>query len=112
MCAGLVRWRASGGGGAWTSAEAAAQHIDHGWLTDAGRELESNARCVVVVEKDGVFQRLVEDRFFSRAHRDPREDHTTGCSTRRSIRGGGRGKASAAMVGRPNGHRTGTRASS
>lgn len=40
--------------------------IDHDWLTDPGREVRSDARCVVVVEKDGVFRRLVEDRFYER----------------------------------------------
>ena len=40
--------------------------INHDWLTDATREVQSDARCVVVVEKDGIFRRLVEDRFFER----------------------------------------------
>ena len=48
------------------SAAESTQMIDHDWLTDPGREVRSDARCVVVVEKDGVFRRLVEDRFYER----------------------------------------------
>ena len=40
--------------------------IQHDWMSDGAREVESDARCVVVVEKDGIFRRLVEDRFFER----------------------------------------------
>ena len=52
----------------WTSARGTARHVDHGWLTDGARQLRSGARCVVVVEKEGVFQRLVEDNFYDDAY--------------------------------------------
>lgn len=39
--------------------------ITSDWLTRP-LELKSDARYVVVVEKDGVFNRLVEDRFYDR----------------------------------------------
>jgi len=39
--------------------------IGHEWLTER-KVVRSDARCVVVVEKDGVFRRLVEDRFYER----------------------------------------------
>ena len=52
--------------GPWTSAFETTQMIQHDWMSDGAREVESDARCVVVVEKDGIFRRLVEDRFFER----------------------------------------------
>ncbi|KAK7254353.1 ATP-hydrolyzing type II DNA topoisomerase [Aureococcus anophagefferens] len=58
-CAGRLR-------GPWTSAFETTQMIQHDWMSDGAREVESDARCVVVVEKDGIFRRLVEDRFFER----------------------------------------------
>eukprot|EP00629_Pelagomonadales_sp_RCC1024_P011780 CAMPEP_0119270274 /NCGR_PEP_ID=MMETSP1329-20130426/7342_1 /TAXON_ID=114041 /ORGANISM="Genus nov. species nov., Strain RCC1024" /LENGTH=395 /DNA_ID=CAMNT_0007270291 /DNA_START=193 /DNA_END=1377 /DNA_ORIENTATION=+ len=62
--AGLVKWR-SKEDSTWTDPGDKVQPVDHGWLTDAGREVVSDgARCVLVVEKDGVFQRLVQDKFF------------------------------------------------
>lgn len=67
MVAGLVEWRCSGKR-EWTSCVGAARHIDHGWLTDNNRQLRSEARCVIVVEKEGVFQRLVEDNFYDDAY--------------------------------------------
>lgn len=39
--------------------------ITSDWLTRP-LELKSDARYVVVVEKDGVFNRLVEDKFYDR----------------------------------------------
>lgn len=44
--------------------------ITSDWLTRP-LELKSDARYVVVVEKDGVFNRLVEDGFFDRRGDDP-----------------------------------------
>ena len=67
MVAGLVSWRGAGQRD-WTSARGTARHVDHGWLTDGARQLRSEARCVVVVEKEGVFQRLVEDNFYDDAY--------------------------------------------
>jgi DNA topoisomerase VI subunit A len=89
-CAGRLRWRTAGRAaasarrgrrfrrnrgskkfraarrGPWTSAFETTQMIQHDWMSDGAREVESDARCVVVVEKDGIFRRLVEDRFFER----------------------------------------------
>ena len=67
MVAGLVSWRGAGKR-EWTSARGTARHVDHGWLTDGARQLRSEARCVIVVEKEGVFQRLVEDNFYDDAY--------------------------------------------
>ncbi len=38
------------------------QHMHH----EAQFEIQSDARCIVVVEKEGVYTRLSEDRFFDR----------------------------------------------
>ena len=61
---GRLRIRKSGGR-TWTDLSEGAQMITHDWLTE-DRSLRSDARCVVVVEKEGVFQRLVEDGFDKR----------------------------------------------
>ncbi|KAJ1452878.1 Spo11/DNA topoisomerase VI subunit A [Pelagophyceae sp. CCMP2097] len=62
--AGCVRLRRPGG--EWLDLlREGVQAIDHDWIT-VRREIESDARCVVVVEKDGIFRRLVDDGYFAR----------------------------------------------
>lgn len=48
----------------WVDLRRQPQPITMDWVTP--RSLRSDARCIVVVEKDGVFQRLVDDRFCDR----------------------------------------------
>jgi DNA topoisomerase VI subunit A len=54
----------SGGTNDWIDLSQSVQSIDHDWITSK-RELESDARCIIVVEKDGIFRRLIDDGFYT-----------------------------------------------